>query len=64
MNSAERNVLIAIALFVLGLVMVMNWTPSTAIEKDTVAPAGVPEKQASIITSPDLHSSVDLAKTK
>lgn len=64
MKAAEGNVLIAIALFVLGLLLAMNWTPSTAIDKGIVSPAGIPENLASTNTSAELVSSVDWSKIK
>ena len=62
MTAAEKNVLIAIALFVLGLLSATNWTPSTAIDKGIVSPAGIPENLAS--TGTELVGSVDRSRIK
>lgn len=64
MTAAEKNVLIAIALFVLGLLLATNWTPSTAIDKGMVSPAGIPENLASTSTRAELVISVDRSKIK
>lgn len=64
MTAAEKNVLIAIALFVLGLLSATNWTPSTAIDKGMVSPAGIPENLASTSTSTELVINVDRSKIK
>ena len=64
MKAAERNVLIAIALFVLGLLLAMNWTPSTPVDKGIVSPVGIPANVASTSTSAELVSSVDWSKIK
>jgi hypothetical protein len=64
MKAAERTILIAIALFVLGLLLAMNWTPRTAIDKGTGSPVGIPANLASTNTSIELVSSVDWSKIK
>jgi len=63
MTAAEKNVLIAIALFVLGLLSATNWTPSTAIDKGIVSPAAIPENLASTSTSTSTSTSAELVSS-
>jgi hypothetical protein len=64
MKVVQRKSMIVITLFILGLLVAMNWTPSNAMNKGVVSPVGIPENLASANTGIELVTSVDWVKVR